>query len=143
MFICDTCGTQDRTVARYFDASYAERGTWCPDHVRPDTTTLDGFLDCYTGDREVMEFDLDLAPDKSPFIVIRYGEHVMVLNPMALSDHLCLDVHPFHKGRDATAGVFGMSNGARYTFEKTGTTSHKWPSTGLVAVLLGEQAVTE
>ena len=38
-----------------------------------------------------------------------------------------------------TAGVFGMSKGKRWAFPETGTTSHKWNSAALVAVLVGEQ----
>jgi len=81
----------------------------------------------------------------SPFIVVRHGDYTVVINPLGLGDHLSVDIHSFVKGEDATAGVFAMSNGRRWTLgdspkeSVTGTKSHGWPSAGLVAVLVGEQ----
>lgn len=77
----------------------------------------------------------------SPFIVLRDQlGHVAVVNPMALDGHLCIDIHSFKDGDDATAGVFGMSDGARFVLEHSGTTSHGWPSADLVACIIGAQA---
>lgn len=54
--------------------------------------------------------------------------------------HLDIDVHPFVNDMKATAGVFGMTRDRpRAAFPVTGTTSHKWNSSNLVAVLIGEQ----
>jgi hypothetical protein len=75
----------------------------------------------------------------SPFIVIRHGDKVALVNPIGLGDHLSVDIHSFVAGDDATAGVFGMTKGARWELPETGTTSHKWNSAALVAVLIGEQ----
>jgi hypothetical protein len=79
----------------------------------------------------------------SPFIVLHYGDKVAIVNPMGLNDHLCIDVHSFVEGKDATAGVFGMSKGKRWKLPVTGTTSHGWPSANLVAILLGKQGEEE
>lgn len=64
--------------------------------------------------------------------------------------HLCVDVHAFDRyGEPARTGVFGMENGFRWTFEgdeaeqnklPTFGTSHGWPATHLVTLLLGAQA---
>lgn len=75
----------------------------------------------------------------SPFIIVRHGPHAAVLALMPFDDHLCIDVHPFESGQDATAGVFGMTTGRQWQLPDTGTTSHGWPSAHLVAVLVGKQ----
>lgn len=107
---------------------------------------LDDFVD--NTDRIVLDLDMDGdavrnsdgSRKPSPFIIVRHGGRVMILNPMAMGDHLCVDVHSFIDGEDATAGVFGMSDGMRWAFDDvTGTTSHGWNSTSLVSVLLGDQ----
>lgn len=97
-----------------------------------------------SGDAEkriVLEMGASEGPDGfSPFIVIRHKGMTMVLNPQGFDDHMCVDVHSFVDGKDATAGVFGMTEGYRYTLEGAPpTTSHKWPSAEMVTVLLGEQ----
>lgn len=106
-------------------------------------TDLDEFMSRYNpnGTHPVTEVSVDTetARDGSPFIVIRHGNRAVVVNPLAFDDHLCVDVHPFVNGKDATAGAFGMSAGRRVAFPHTGTTSHGWASTNLVAVLVGEQ----
>jgi hypothetical protein len=106
-----------------------------------DTTTLDGFLATFTGDREVIEVDVpDLSgAAKSPFVVVRFGEYTMVLNPMGLTDYLDLDIHSFKDGRRTTAAPWGMTNGQRFALEPTGTTSQGWPSASGVFVLVGKQ----
>lgn len=83
----------------------------------------------------------EAAGQYSPFIILRDQlGHVAVVNPMAQADHLCIDVHSFKDEADATAGVFGMSDGKRFVLEHTGTTSHGWPSASLVACIIGAQA---
>jgi hypothetical protein len=115
--------------------------------TEPDTTTLDGFLATYAPDgyREVVDRTIEEPQEGEdthhPFFVVRHGKYVAVITTMALGSHLCLDVHAFVDGKDATAGVFGMTNGARATLEKTDTTSHGWPSAAMLAVLVGEQGV--
>jgi hypothetical protein len=84
----------------------------------------------------------------SPFIIIRCGDKVAIINPLGFDDHLCIDVHPFVDDQEATAGVFGMTRGKQWALPKPdkggpGTTSHKWPSANLIAVLIGEQAGEE
>jgi hypothetical protein len=80
------------------------------------------------------------ADENSPFVIVRHGEFTAVLALMPFEDHLCVDVHPFTRGGDATAGVFGMTEGQRWCLPDTGTASHGWPSAHLIAVLIGAQA---
>jgi hypothetical protein len=122
-----------------------------PDTVVPSTPdernanhgedTFDEFKTNYIDsapERVVLDLDMteyttkDEAGEKkvSPFIVVRFGNKTMVLNPMAFADakdspgYLDVDVHSFIDDRDASCGVFGMSNGGqRASFEKTGQTS--------------------
>ena len=75
----------------------------------------------------------------SPFIVVHHGPYTAVLALMPFDDHLCIDVFPFADGKDATAGVFGMTEGRRFALPGTGTTSHGWSSANLVTVLVGKQ----
>jgi hypothetical protein len=83
--------------------------------------------------------DSSQSAPPSPFIIVRCGDKVAIINPMGFHDHLCVDVHSFVAGEDATAGVFGMSAGKRWALPETGTTSHGWNSANLIAVLVGEQ----
>lgn len=107
---------------------------------------LDEFMAAYDPEGRRVIFETAASRDRegnSPFIVIHSGRYVMVLSPMIFDDHLCLDVHPFLDGQDATAGVYGMTQGKRFTFPDTGSTSHGWASANLIAVLLGEQGEGE
>jgi len=88
----------------------------------------------------VTVIDVNPGNDKSPFIVLRYGEYEVIVNPIGLSDHLSVDVHSFVSGERATGAAFGMTNGAPFAFPGTGTTSHGQPSAALVAVLVGKQS---
>jgi hypothetical protein len=104
------------------------------------TDTLDGFLTQYM-DPQATTY-IDFPADETSLgtnIVIRHGRFAVVINPMALIDHLCVDLHSFVDGQAATGGVFGMGAGGRVKLEPTGTTSHKWPSASTIAVLVGEQ----
>jgi hypothetical protein len=105
------------------------------------------FMNCYNPDGThpvtVIEAETGDGRDASPFIVISAdaGRRIVIVNPLAFDDHLCVDLHPFVKGDDATAGVFGMTEGRRVSLPAdTGTTSHGWPSANMIAVLVGEQA---
>jgi len=91
----------------------------------------------------VIEIPSSMPGEYSPFIVVRHQGMTMVLNPMTFINHMAVDVHSFIDGRKATAGVFGMSDGHRWTLEPTPTTSHRWPSANLITVLLGEQGVAK
>ena len=91
----------------------------------------------------VTVIDVAGKDEPSPFIIINHGDFTVIVNPIGLGDHLSVDVHSFVKGDDATAGVFGMSTGKRWALPETGTTSHKWNSANLIAVLVGEQGVKE
>lgn len=106
-------------------------------------TTLDEFLHEYNehGGHPLTVIDVAQG-EPSPFIVIKHGEYAVLINPLALTDHLSVDVHSFAHGERATGGVFGMSNGRRVQFTHTGTTSHGWASSSLVAVLVGEQGTS-
>lgn len=91
-----------------------------------------------TGDEQVI--DLDPGLDRWPHIVVRNGPYVAVLQLQGHASHLAIDVHPFVEGRDARAGAFGMEAGHRLAFlDVTGGTSHSWPATRMVTVLVGEQ----
>lgn len=103
---------------------------------------LEDFLSGRYGEHPTTVIELEGTSDTdnpSPFIVVKHGDYAVVINPLALGTHLCIDVHPFVKGEDATAGAFGMTNGKRVSLPETGTKSHGWHSSGLVAVLVGEQ----
>jgi len=104
--------------------------------------TPEEFMSRYNpnGDHPVTEINVPgQASGESPFIVVNHGIYTVIINPLGLGDHLCIDLHPFVRGQDATAGAFGMTNGHRVSFPKTGITSHGWTSAGLVAVIVGEQ----
>lgn len=107
------------------------------DHV----SDYEGFLAEHSGTRHVFTIDLDNDFEESPFIVVKHGSYVTVINPMAQKDHLCVDVHPFVDEKDARAGVFGMEDGFRASLddEQVNGFSHRWPAAKLVAVLVGEQ----
>ena len=112
-----------------------------------DSMTLDEFLARF--DPDGTRVAADITPERdadgnSPFVIVRHGEFAAVLCLMPFDGkggHLCIDVHPFVSGQDATASAFGMSAGRRVCFPAvtTGTTSHGWPSAHLVSVLIGEQ----
>lgn len=108
-----------------------------------DTKTPEGFLDTYADGDEQVVLDVTVDPDRSsrPFIVVRYGDRVLILNLMALPDHLCVDVRGFVGDEKARVGAFGMESGRRVEFpeEDTPGTSHGWPAMSLVTLLLGEQ----
>lgn len=111
--------------------------------AKPETLT--GFLTRY--DPDGTRVVADITPERdadgnSPFVIVRHGRFAAVLALMPFSgdgEHLCIDVHPFADGKDATAGVFGMTAGRQWRLPGTGTTSHGWPSAHLVAVLIGRQ----
>lgn len=78
----------------------------------------------------------------TPLFVLRHGHMVLVINAMAFDDHVVVDVKGFKAGEHARLGAFGMGDGQRYVMgEDAGltTTSHGWPATSGVTVLLGEQ----
>jgi hypothetical protein len=106
--------------------------------------TLEEFLSTYNpnGEHPVIEVEVEAADNRtefSPFIIVRCGDKVAIVNPLGFSDYLDLDIHSFVDGQDATAGVYGMGQGQRVSFPDTGTTSLGWPSAPLVVVLIGEQ----
>lgn len=103
---------------------------------------LADFLADYNGKNEHPTITIDVPNSNdgpSPFIILRHGDKTVIVNPLGLGDHLSVDIHSFVGGEDATAGVFGMSDGKRWALPETGTTSHKWNSANLIAVLVGEQ----
>lgn len=110
-----------------------------------DEKTLDGWLAAYADGRDRIVLDLDLDTwenGHSPFIVVRSQGRVFILNPLLWEgDHVCIDAHAFVDGTSARTGVFGMDNGARVSFpsDKVHGTSHGWPATPLVALMLGKQ----
>jgi hypothetical protein len=107
------------------------------------------FLATYAGgamtDRVVLDLELT-APDPGagrhyPMIILRHDPYVMVLEIMAMADHLSVDAHPFVEGRDARVGLIAMENGAQWglTGLATPATSHDWPAASLLVLLLGAQ----
>lgn len=105
---------------------------------------IDEFLSTYNPNNEHDVITIDVAERESEysrFIHVKHGKYEVVLSVIPLSNHLCIDVHSFVDGEDATAGVFGMSDGQRSKLSDLGTTSHNWPSAHLVAVCVGEQGV--
>jgi len=122
-----------------------------PAPTEPPTDDLGKFLRTYDPKGNKVLFDLDLdqrkrdQPDaEHPFILVRFGGRVLVLNPMDLQDHLCIDAHPFIDGQEAAVGAFGLSQDEpRLQFPTTAKrTSHGWPAARLVSLLLGKQATT-
>ena len=118
----------------------------------PSTDTLQGYLAVYATPapdekgRVLLDLDMDAHEGTSPFIIVRHQGRVMILNPMALPEHLCVDAHAFVDGEDARTGVLAMEDGKRTTLELDPETgypfglSHRWPAAKLVALLLGDQA---
>jgi hypothetical protein len=83
------------------------------------TLGLEDFLAAFTGDRPVHEITATESGNTSPFIVIRYAspdghEYAVIVNPLALGDHLSVDVFPFADGEAATGGVIAMTAGRRH-----------------------------
>jgi hypothetical protein len=108
----------------------------------PQTSTYDEFMARYNpdGTHPVTEIEVAAgdARDTSPFIVIRQGGRIVVVNPLPFEEYLDVDLHAFDGGRDAAMGVLGFLDGRRHTLGDTGLTRHGWPALGLVAVLVGE-----
>lgn len=131
---CDTCG---ETII--IEATPSEGAT------PVSAETIDEFMASYASGPDAQRVTIIEIPDDdeadtlSPFIVVKYRNKTVVVNPMGLHDHLCVDVHSFIDGLDATAGVMAMSDGRRFELERTGTTSHGWNSAALVSVLVGAQ----
>lgn len=110
---------------------------------RGEAMTLDEFLTQYAPDPKRVVLDIEVpaqADGETPFIVLRYGDYTMVVNPMGLRDHLCVDVHPFINGQAANVAAMGMTQGVRHSFP-TGDlpTSHGWPAVAMLSALLGAQ----
>jgi hypothetical protein len=104
---------------------------------------FDDYATAYLPAHKTTTIDLPDNGLDRPSIVINHGPYTAVLNPMPVGDHLCIDVHAFVNGHAARAGTFGMENGRRvdgFTDAATHGTSHRYPATRLVAVLIGEQA---
>ena len=103
-------------------------------YVDPVPERLVAYIDLDEWDREAHE-------DCTPFIEVHYGGRTVFLNPMGLTDHLCIDAHAFIDGEQARVAAFGLDEGARAQFppEDTKGKSHGWPATNLVALLIGEQ----
>ena len=112
---------------------------------RAGQTSLDRFLSVYNPDgaHPVTEIEATTVSGQSPFIIIRHGEHAVVINPLAFDDHLSVDVHPYVGGAHAAGGVLAMTEGRQFDLAETGRTSHGWPAANLVAVLVGKQATTD
>jgi hypothetical protein len=106
---------------------------------------LTDFLARYNSDGAHPVTEIEL-PDRytgqndSPFIIVRSGPRTMIINPIADSTSLYVDVHSFIDGEAATAGAFGMTEGKRVELPDTGTTSYGFASAPLIAVIVGEQA---
>lgn len=116
--------------------------------------TPDGEVRVTVAGGGVHTIDLGDLGGWQPFVVIHgresTGKASVVVDPVVGvahdSDHLCIDVHSFLDGEDTTAAAFGLSTDhPRATFpDVTGEpTSHGWPSRHLIAILVGEQGVTE
>lgn len=110
-------------------------------------TDLDKFLSDYATSENVLA-DVDLEKfraehgGESPLIIVRFGNKVAVINPMAVADYIDVDVHPFVDGKDASAAVLGFSPDNRFvgfTPEDTPLRSNDLPAVGLVAVVVGAQ----
>ena len=106
------------------------------------TKTLSEFMARYNpdGTHPVTEIEVSTGDgrDTSPFIVIRQGDRVVLVNPLPFDEHLDVDLHAFAAGKDAAMGVLGFANSRRYTMQETGLTRHGVPATRITAVLVGE-----
>jgi hypothetical protein len=92
-------------------------------------------------DIDLAKFDVDKG--ESPMIVVRFGNKAAVINPMAITDYIDIDVHPFVDGEDASASVLGFTSDNRVAGFGAGYTtlrSNNLPSLPLVAVIVGEQS---
>lgn len=160
-YICSTCNLAGREVAvnsatpptqAQVHKAHKGFGLGLGNHgpadmvARPDTSTLDGWIEAFVPAESVV-LDMDVTkdaatPDARPHIILRDGNSVTLLTVMKLDDHFCVDVHTFVDGKRARTGVFGMENGRRFMFDKGEVqgTSHKWPASHLVTLLVGKQA---
>jgi hypothetical protein len=114
-----------------------------PDQVRD--ATFEAFMTTYDphGTRVMTDITpIRDADGNSPFVIVRHGRYTAVLTLMPFSSgdsHLCIDVHAFADGQDATSAPFGITDGSRVTLPGTGRTSHGFPALHITSVLIGEQ----
>ncbi|MBO0868631.1 MAG: hypothetical protein J2P15_08715 [Micromonosporaceae bacterium] len=115
-------------------------------------TTLEEYIATY-GDPDQPWPVVEAAQqtERWPAIIVKAGDKVAVLHLINVAaddpdkQHLCIDVRSFVAGRAARAGVFGMESGRRlvgFADAEVAGTSHRWPATQMVAVLVGAQAET-
>lgn len=109
--------------------------------------TLDEYLETYGGDSPA---PIVITPDPDgsgewPVVVVKRGDYALVLHLCAHDDtrdglgHVFVDARAFVRGEEARTGVFGMEQGRRYKLEPTPGTSHTWPATKGVTLLVGRQ----
>ncbi len=102
-------------------------------------------LDQMLGQRErvVHMHDVEHGVENSKLILIHYGNRDIVLNPMGMDEHLCVDVHSFIDGDRVAGSAFGLTEGHRNGMTplagRDTPTSHGHNGANVIAVLLGEQ----
>lgn len=91
----------------------------------------------------------DVSYDNGPWVHVEHKGRSLYLEVREITgetpadDHLCIDVHAFVDGQDATTAAFGMGEGVRTVLPKTGTTSHGWPSANMIVLMVGTQGTDE
>jgi hypothetical protein len=99
-----------------------------------------------TSNQDPTVIDISNAVDRRAEVIVRFNGKTAMLHLLGIAsgapdEHLCIDVHAFVDGNQARVGVFGMEAGRRHdAFADTAPgTSHGWPATRMVAVLIGRQ----
>lgn len=91
------------------------------EHYNPDGTHPVHEIDVSTGDPR----------SASPFILIRQGDRVALVNPLPFDEYLDIDVRGFTAGENLPSQVLGMTTGNRHAMDER---------VNLVMILVGEQA---
>jgi len=80
----------------------------------------------------VMEFEVSPgdARDTSPFIIIRQGNRVALVNPLPFTEYLDIDVRGFTDGENTPSQVLGMTSGKRHAMDQ---------KVNLAMILIGEK----
>lgn len=84
--------------------------------------TLNEFLQTYNSLNTHPVTEIEVSADDghgtSPFIIIRQGDRVAVVNPLAFDEYLDIDVRSFNAGEPVTAQVMGMTPGKRHDWDQ-------------------------
>jgi len=96
------------------------------------------FMETYNpdGTHPVIEIDVSTGDerDTSPFIIIRHGDRVALVNPLPFDECLDIDVRGFSGGENVPSQVLGMTTGKRHAMDTR---------VNLAMILIGKDADSE